>query len=234
MKAKRLFLFLLVFCSLSCTRSLVYSPSVTPTIKPLKAKELHLQGSLELFPETRPGKIDDHATTLGLTSNLSFGIKDNLGLRLKGWADIYGRQSNIRTGLALSATFAKEKSSDSRLLFIPTIGFAMDGGWFGGMGVGNTIIYQKNLSDKFSLHGGIGFNWGTEGFEKLENSFNEERLPQGSVLTSNLGFGYIVSDKLYFNFELIPMYQINSFDNKSNFLISPSMGFGYILNQPNP
>lgn len=215
----------------SCSRSLVYSPSINLTNKPLKEKEIDLQGGAELLPETRPEELQGNQTTLGLSGQFSYGFSDKFNLTIKGWADIEGRESLIRSGYSLNGQIIKVLSERDRVIILPRIGIALNGNDITGYGLGTSMIYQNSINQKLSWYGGAGLLWGFRYLEKDINSDNEEKIPMGFGVVGNLGLVWQLSNHLRLNCELNPIYQINPFDNNSQILLTPSLGIGYTINR---
>jgi len=214
-----------------CSRSLVYSPSINLTNKTLKAKEVDLQGGVELMPETRPIALLGNQTTLGLNGQLSYGFSDKFNLTIKGWVDVEGRENLYRSGYSLAGQFVKTISEDSRLIVLPRIGIGLSGNIISGYGLGTSAIYQKSINQNLSWYGGAGLLWGFRYLGTDLNAQNEEKIPMGIGLMGSMGVGWQLSDGLRLNCEINPIYQINTFDENSQILVSPSIGLGYTLNR---
>jgi hypothetical protein len=215
----------------SCSKSYVYSPSINLTNQPIKAKEVDIQGGVELLPETRPGELKGNQTTLGLSGQLSYGFSNRFNLTIKGWADLEGRQSLIRYGYSLNGQFIKTISEGKRVIFLPRIGIALSGSNIGGYGLGTSVVYQNSINQKLSWYGGAGFLWGYRYLDKITNRENEKKIPMGFGIIGNLGIGWQVFSDMRLNCEISPIYQINTFDGNTQILLSPSIGVGFTLNK---
>jgi len=214
-----------------CSKSLVYSPSINLTNQPIKEKEVDIQVSAELLPETRPEELQGNQTTFGLSGQLSYGFSDKFNLTVKGWGDAEGRGSLIRSGYSLNGQFIKTLSERNRIILLPRIGIALNGNDIAGYGLGASMIYQNSINQKVSWYGGSGLLWGFRYLEKDTNSENEEKLPMGFGIVGNLGIGWQISNSIRLNCEANPAYQINTFDGNSQMLLSPTIGIGYTLNK---
>jgi hypothetical protein len=228
---KRLGILVLIGLLSSCSKSLVYSPSINLTNQPIKEKEIDIQGNIELLPETRPEVLRGNQTTLGLGGQLCYGFTDRFNLTIKGWADIEGRESLTRSGYSLNGQFIKSISENHRLIILPRIGIALNGTDISGYGFGASMIYQNSINQKLSWYGGGGLIWGFRYLEKETNSQNEEKLPIGFGIVGNLGISWQLSNSIRLNCEINPIYQINTFDENAQILLSPSIGIGYTLNK---
>lgn len=233
MKYINLWIILIIGILTSCSNSLVYSPSINLPNKPLKEKEIDLQGGLELLAETRPEELQGNQTTLGLGGQLSYGFSNKFNLSLKGWADIEGRENSIRSGYALNGQFIKLIDEESRIITIPRLGIVLDGNEISGYGIGTSILYQKSISKIFSWYGGVGLLWGFRDLDKEKNYNDKEKLPMGFGILGNLGIGCQLLNTIRLNLEINPIYQINTFDENSQMLFSPTIGIGYTLNRKN-
>lgn len=230
---KKLSLILSLATMLSCSKSLVYSPSVNLPHQPLKEKEIDLQGGIGWFPETRPEELSGKQSTLGLDGQIGYGFSDRFNLSIKGWVDVEGRESLIRSGYSLNAQFIQEINSNSGIIILPRIGIALNGDEISGYGLAASALYQRNIRDGLSWYGGPGLLWGFRYLEKDRNQDGEEKLPMGIGILGNLGIAWQFVDGLRINCELNPVYQINTFDQNSQFIVSPSIGVGYTLRKRN-
>ncbi|HMQ85166.1 MAG TPA: hypothetical protein PKA00_19810 [Saprospiraceae bacterium] len=228
---KKILILVIIGLLTGCSRSLVYSPSINLSNKPLKEKEIDFQGGVELLPETRPEELQGNQTTLGLSGQLSYGFSDKFNLTIKGWADIEGRESLIRSGYSLNGQLIKILSERDRVIIIPRTGIALNGNEITGYGLGTSVIYQNTINQKLSWYGGAGLLWGFRYLEKETNKDNEEKIPMGFGIVGNLGLGWQLSNDLRINCELNPVYQINTFDNNSQILLAPTIGIGYTINR---
>lgn len=215
----------------SCSKSLVYSPSINLSNQPIQEKEIDLQGGVELLPEARPEELNGHQTTFGLSGQLSYGFSDKFNLTIKGWVDIEERESVIRSGYSLNGQFIKNLSGRKRVILLPRIGIALNENQISGYGLGTSMIYQKTINQKLSWYGGAGLLWGFRYLEKNTNYANEEKLPMGFGIVGNFGIGWQLLNSIRLNCELNPIYQINTFDENSQILLSPSIGIGYTINK---
>jgi hypothetical protein len=198
---------------------MIYSPSLDIPMNPLSKNQVDLQGGVGLFPETRPHKIDDKNRTLGACGRLSFGVTNNLTLSAKAWSDIE-RLEEFRTGFALSGQIIRPLSHHSRLIFIPRLGIATSGplGW--GQGVGFSTVFQQEIVQHYGYYLGLGSVWGWV-----------DKTSEGGIgLLAHIGFSRRLSDSFWLNFELNPVYQINYYDNKQPFLVSPTLSLGFRVN----
>ncbi|HKK89626.1 MAG TPA: hypothetical protein VJ917_12315 [Saprospiraceae bacterium] len=215
----------------SCSKSLVYSPSINLTNQPIQEKEIDLQGGVELLPEARPEELKGNQTTFGLSGQLSYGFSEKFNLTIKGWADSEGRENLFRSGYSLNGQLIKILSERKRVILIPRIGFALNGNEITGYGLGTSMIYQNSINQNFSWYGGAGLLWGFRYLEKETNNENEEKLPMGFGIVGNLGIGWQLSNSIRLNCELNPIYQINTFDDNAQILLSPSIGIGYTIDR---
>ncbi len=222
---------LLLAALTSCSPSLIYSPSINLTNESLKSGEIDLSGGVELLPETRPDAIRGNQTTLGVSGQLAYGFSDKFNLTVKGWGDIEGRGHDSRMGFSLNGQFIKVFDPASRLIVLPRFGIALDGANIGGYGIGSSVIYQHTINQRFSWYGGTGLVWGFRQLNRAVNRESELKMPMGFGIIANLGLGWQVTDRIHVNGEINPVYQINTFDDNSQFLVAPSVGVGYTINK---
>jgi len=230
MKTKT-FAFLVVILLLSsCSKSLVYSPSINLPNEILEEGDIDLSGGVELMPETRPEALGDSPTTIGLVGQIKYGISDDIHFLMKGWIDIQGREEPTRSGFAFGGQFIMKRNVTSRFIFLPRLGGAMKGDDMDGLGINLSVIYHEELSDKLSFYIGGGLLWGAHSSDKILTSEGEERLPMGYGFINHTGVAYEIVKGLRVNFELTPIFQINTFDKNQQMLLSPQIGIGYTFN----
>lgn len=232
---KNIIIILLIGLLTSCSKSLVYSPSINLPNQPLKEKEIDIQGGVELLPETRPEELQGNLTTFGMSGQLSYGFTEKFNLSVKGWGDLEGRESTIRSGYSLNGQFIKplDENEDNRIIFLPRIGIALNGNDIAGYGLGVSAIYQQTINEKLSWYGGAGLFWGFRYLEKELNLNNEEKMPAGFGVIGNVGIGWQLSNNIRLNCEISPIYQINTFDENSQLMFSPTFGIAYTLKKKN-
>ena len=222
------FFYLVIVLLISSCSSQVYSPSLNLTTKPLKEKEIDIHGGVEMLPETLPEDIGSNST-LGLNWHLAYGFSDNFNLTVKGWNIVDHLGEGMRHGQSLSAQFIKNTSNQGTIILIPKVGISIADRIISGYGFETAVVYQKKISNNLSWHGGSGVLWGFSTLGKDYNDQNQYRTPMGIGAIGYLGMGWQVSDQFRINAEANPIYQINSFDKISNFIISPTIGLGYTL-----
>lgn len=214
-----------------CSQSAVYSPSYNLSTESLKKDQIDFQGGMELMPEARAETLGGRPTTLGLNTQISYGISDEFNLSVKAWGDIEGRESVNRGGFALSAQFIRTLSESEKLIILPRAGMALSDGIESVLGYGfsSTILYQKTIHSNVSLYTGLGLIYGIHDLGESINTAGIRRLQSGFGLTANAGFAWQFHSNFRFNFELNPVYQINNFDENAQLLLSPSVGIAYLL-----
>ncbi len=230
---KKIAILMVIGMLISCSKSLVYSPSINLANQPIREKEIDIQCGVELLPESRPEELQGNKTTFGISGQLSYGFSDKFNLTIKGWGDAEGRERLIRSGYSLNGQFIKTLSERNRVIILPRIGMALNGNDIAGYGLGASIIYQNSINQKLSWYGGAGLLWGFRYLEKDINSKNEEKLPMGIGIIGNLGLAWQISNNIRLNCEVNPGYQINTFDENSQMFLSPTIGIGYTLNKVN-
>jgi hypothetical protein len=215
--------------SFSCSQSVVYSPSLNLSQKPLEEKEIDLQAGVGLLPETRPEQLIGAPTTLGMEAQVAYGFSDHFNLQVKAWGDVQGRENFMRTGYSLGAQFRRELKSGNHILIIPRVGMALNGSNISGYGFNLNYVYQAQLSENTSYYAGLGAIFGFRYLETDFNALGEERYPLGWGFLANIGLAWEFEPNWRLNFELIPIYQINTFEQESQLMLSPTVGFAYTI-----
>lgn len=216
-----------------CSKSMLYSPSLNLSNKPLKEKELDLQGGVELMPEARTEILGGNKTTLGVSGQVGYGFSDKFSLGVKGWIDAQGREDAARFGVALQGVVTRMTGPAKRLLLVPRIGLAFWGDQITGYGLGASAVFQKELSDQTAWHFGAGFAWGFRYLNEDINAAGENKIPMGLGLLGHIGFAWEFAPGLRLSVEATPLYQINTFDKNQQFIVSPQLGLGYTFRREN-
>ncbi len=217
----------------SCSKSMVYSPSLNLSNKPLREKELDLQGGVELMPEARTENLDGSKTTFGVSGQIGYGFSDKFSLGVKGWIDAQGREDVARFGVALQGQVVKITGPTNRLLLVPRIGLAFQGDQIAGYGLGSSAVFQKTLSGRTAWHFGAGLAWGFRYLDRDTNAAGENKIPMGFGLLGHIGFVWEFAPGLRLSAEATPLYQINTFDKNQQFMVSPQLGLGYTFRRDN-
>ena len=225
-----IFLFLVIITA-SCSRSLIYSPSINPPNQALKEKEIDIQAGAGLLPETRPEEIHgDYTSTLGVGAQIGYGFSNKFNMSLKGWGDLEGRSNKFRSGYSLNARFYNDIDPNQRIIFIPKAGIALGGNEISGYALQASGVYQAGINNSTGWYGGVGFIWGFRDLDKELNYKDEMKMPMGFGISGNFGIGWEFTSNLRINCELNPIYQINTFDENSHFILSPTLGVAYTIN----
>jgi len=210
----------------SCSPSLVYSPSFNLEHARLAKNDLDISGSMELLPETRPEQsIESFA--LGYQAQIRYAFGDDFVMGLKTWGDLEGKFLDFRSGYALTTQFTKALSERERLLFIPRAGISLSGSEIAGYGLNANLLYQYMFTTKLSVYGGAGLLWGFYDLEQYTTNLGELRYPMGYAINTNLGMAYRINPQLRLNAEINPIFQINNFDQNQSFVLAPSLSLGY-------
>ncbi|MEZ4985970.1 MAG: hypothetical protein R2795_13200 [Saprospiraceae bacterium] len=220
----------MLFWVLSGCSSLLYSPSLNLTNQPIQEKQIDMQGGVELLPETRMlnATFPDNLQ-LGWSGGLRYGFGKQFNMGFKAWGEFSPRQTLLRGGGSIDAQFLRIISPQTRLILLPRVGIALNGNSIAGYGLSASAIYQREVSDHFSWYGGIGAVWGVKDFTQEQNIANELKMPMGAGVVGNLGIGWQLTNGLRANIELNPILQLNTFDNRQQFLLAPSVGVGYSI-----
>ena len=213
----------------SCSKSLVYSPSVNLPHQLLKKDQLDIGGGIELLPETRPERLSGESVTFGMNGQIAYGFSDRMNLTLKGWLDLQGRESSLRSGLSLHAQFIKKKSGKRHWVLLPRAGFAMSNDNIRGYGLSLALLHHEELNENLGYYFGTGLAWGARYLSKDLNDKMESKLPMGFGGMMHAGFSWAVTKKMRLNVELSPIFQIQTFDKNQLLMFSPQVGFAYRL-----
>lgn len=211
----------------SCTKSMVYSPSLNLPNKPIREKEIDIQGGVELMPEARAENLGGSPTTFGVNGQIGYGFSDKFSLGVKGWIDAQGREGATRFGVALHGQVVRATGPTKRLVIMPRIGLALQGDQIAGYGLGASAVFQKEFSEQVAWHIGGGLAWGFRYLNEDINAAGENKIPMGFGLLGHLGLAWEFAPGLRLGVEATPLYQINTFDENQQFIVSPQLGLGY-------
>ena len=220
--------FLLIVLT-SCSSSMVYSPSINLPNEILKKNEFDFHGGFEAMPETRPEKLSGgDQTTLGIHGQVGYGYNDKFNMSIKGWMDLGDRENEIRYGISLNSQFVKAINDKKKIIVLPRVGAS-----FGGIGIGyglsNSFIFHHAINQKVGYYAGVGGAWGYESLHNQTNDNGERKVPMGFGILGNFGLSWEIQSGIRLNFEVSPIYQINTFDDVDQFIFSPQIGVGYKL-----
>jgi hypothetical protein len=220
----------------SCSQSVLYNPAISLPVKPLEEKELFVQGSLGLLPETRPELLNGPSYTYAGCFQLGYGFSDRFSMSLSGWHDFEWREFatptsyRLRYGYSITGVINKQINEKSTLLFIPRAVVALHDRMISGYGLGLSTGIHHKIHEKIGIYGAAGFACGFENTKKKVNTENELKRPAGLALIFNLGASGLIYKNFGWNFELSPIYTMNFFDNKQHFILSPQVGISYLIN----
>ena len=218
----------------SCAASLVYSPSIGLTTKPLKQGDIDLKGAAVLLPETRPSSIGVQ-TTLGGEAHIAYGFTDKLALQVKGWAAV--KPDNVRMGYSLAGIRTLKETEKLRLILMPRVGIALNGNNIDGYGVELPLILQYNENANTTLFVGLGGAFGFSQLDKINKNADLAsgiageafKYPYGYAALLHTGLAYRLTRQFRINLELSSIYQLNTFDDRSHYLLSPNLAIGYTI-----
>lgn len=230
MKSIQIQVLSLAFLFIGCSRSAVYSPSLLLGKAPLKAKEVDIQGSIELMPEANPEALGGKQTTIGVVGQLGYGFSERFNMSLKGWYDIEDREDTLRSGYSLAAHFIKAKTATSRVIIAPKIGITLRANEINGYGASTAVVYHQTVGDRIGWYGGLELGWGTHDFFKAWSGYRgKEVLTMGFAGLAHLGFSGELFDRFRVNAEITPVYQYNYFEDNQQFMVSPTIVVGYTI-----
>lgn len=217
-------LILLVILCTGCSQSLLYSPALHLSEKPLAEKEVEIKGGIGLLPETRP--LDNlDKTTPGGSLELGYGFTNSFSLYASGWTDL--EDFGGRSGYALSSRLSLAQGTSYEVVTTPRVAMLLDGGSINGYGFELPVTVLLPFSPAVYSYVGAGFAYGVKEFEKQTNNNNEQLLPQGFGVIGHVGFGWNISNEWRLTGEVCPLYQINTFDEHNDFILSPGLSVGY-------
>lgn len=212
------------FTMQSCNRSLVYSPALNLPSKPLKQNETDIHTAVEFFPETRPSS-KSRLTSAGISTSLGYGFSDRFNMYGRLW--ITAKSEMIRSGMSINGHIIRRIDENQNLTIMPRIGVVMYNNSIQGYGFSASSIYTSRFTKNTSIYGGAGLLWGIHYLGEDINSNGESKIPMGFGLLMHAGFVWDLTSSIRVNIEINPIYQINTFDQSQQLVISPTLGLGY-------
>lgn len=218
---KRLILIIGLF-AVCCTPSLTYSPSIHLPAQPLKKRNAQAMIGIGMLVESRPQFVDK-PTAQGREIILRYGVSDYFTLQFKGWKDYSSNVKGSRSGVAYSnLILLNSEEALFKIGFLPTGAFLFDDdGLGGGGGIFPVCIWlpaYKIIHPYFAIGPGIGIRDLTEG-----------RRQWGWGVILNVGASLQITRHLSTNIEVARIKQVNVYENRTDYLFTPSFTAGYNL-----
>ena len=228
-KNHALFALIMSLLITACTSTEIYSPSLNLSDHQLHKDEIEIQAGIAPLPETRGYKTDSkNNTTFGGNMEIGYGFSNLVNLHLTGWTEL-NDNAFYRGGLALSSRINLYHSDSDELTLIPKVAIVMDNWGYEGHGFELPIIYLNRLSDEFYYYGGLGFILGVHSYEKEIVDTFHARVPFGYGVLGHFGAGFNINRLFRVTLELCPIYQYSYYDQRSDFIFSPTLSFGVII-----
>lgn len=209
----------------SCT-SYIYSPAVQLSNKQLIKGEVDVKAGFGKLPETKANNVND---TYGGVVTLGYGFSKSINLYANAWTETKSRSFFYRGGVALASRIRLWEKGNSQLLLYPRISVLRNNGRsFDAMGFELPLIFLTPISPKVYTYFGIGGGYGNRRLLMDRARKNEEMY----AIIGHMGVGYKPFDNLRLMLELNPICQFNRYDNRTNFILAPTLSIGYLINSP--
>jgi len=216
MNVKIALIVLFAFALSSCSNSIVYSPSLGLSADRLKKDEIDLSGGVAMLAETRPHL--DEATSLGAYLDVGYGFSDKFGLYLSTWRDF---DMSFRGGIELNSRIGLYDAESLSLEVIPRAAMLIDGNILQGYGFNVPVVLIYKYNSKLYGYTGIGPVAGSY----LERYIKDE-FGYGAMGHIALTYNW---NNFRFGIEVSPIYFYNRYDDRTDFVVSPAINFGYII-----
>lgn len=219
---KNLIYLVFISCLISsCAQSLIYSPALNLSEKPLKKEEVEFKVKVGAFPETRPYAIE-RKTSTAFYGSIGYGFTPNFNLTIGGFSDSKGNKG----GIECLSRICLQNFKDGELIFVPRYQFVF-GDFTTGSGIELPAVYLQRFNSPHFAYFGLGIAYGFENEDMFDNTVNNS--PDGLGVIGHLGYGFSIDSKYDLNFELNPIYQINRYDDKQDFILAPTISFSIRL-----
>ncbi len=210
-----------------CSASLIYSTSACLPAHRFEKSEVDIQGGLEWMPEARPDAIGGSPLTSAITGRIGYGVSKTFSLFAKYWVEVQHRATSPRVGFLAGSQFLKSFLDRGRLIVMPQFGLASQDLWTSGVGGGVSLLYQYDFAPSSGCYLGTGFYLGFQDFTRTTNPAGRLKMPMGWAMINHFGVALEFIKNTRINVELCPIFQFNTFEEKSHFILSPHFGVGY-------
>ncbi len=215
---------LLNFLAMSCT-SFVYSPALSLSESQVRGGKFEIKGGVAGLPESSPDNVNKKVSFCVL-GEIGLGLSDNININIGGFTE---PSEFNRGGVSFSSRIRLFSYEKSEILTFPKTEILFDGG-SRGYGLEIPFIYLHSFSQKFYSYYGLGFAYGFDGNnKKQQNNQGISKYREGYGIIGHIGLGWNFEKNVRLILELNPIYQINVFDDKKHFLISPTLMVGLSL-----
>jgi len=205
----------------NCTSSFIYSPSINLPPKPLQKGQLEVLGGFAFLPESRP-QTTKSKTAFGGEATFRYAVCDHFSLQTKAWKDFSENVDASRSGISTSTIAMLNDSSATRYALISTAAFVFDREGLEGGGGGLRLGISFLKYNPVALYGAIGPAFGLRNLSHDNNEW-------GWGILGNFGISTFIVDRITVRFEAACIHQINKYDKRTDFLISPSINIGYLF-----
>ncbi|MES2780179.1 MAG: hypothetical protein V4651_09820 [Bacteroidota bacterium] len=213
----------MTFALNSCT-SYIYSPAIQLSEKQLVKGEVDMKAGFGKLPET---KIATPYSRYGGVVNIGYGFSRDINFYASGWSDLTTKTLLYRGGLAVSSRIRLWEKGNTQVLLYPRISILRNNGKsFDAMGFELPLIYITPVSSLVYTYFGVGAAYGNRQL-LTDNARRDEEL---YAVIGHLGMGFKPFDNFRIMLELNPICQFNKYDERTNFILSPTISIGYILN----
>lgn len=210
---------------LTSCHSYVYAPAAQLPSKQLLKGEADVKGGIGKFPETR---TQNNQTTNSAAISIAYGFTQKLNLQVSGWTDVTTSKQLYRGGMAASSSVLLWEATSLRFSMVPKVAILRnDGKKFDAMAFELPLICTVDLPRSFYLYMGVGGAYGNR--RLLTNSASERE--EAYAFIGYAGIGYTFENSVRIMFEVNPIYLQNRYEDRNNFIISPTLGIGYVLNK---
>lgn len=220
-KIKLIVIFFILLTFISCVPSLVYSPSINLPPKPLDKDETQILGGVGYFPETRPDKVPSKMA-FGGEATIRHAFAKSFSLQLESWFDFSNNVEDSRWGLSLASIIVFNDSSNYRFGLMPIVAAAFDNNSIEGGGCYIPIALWLNHLDPINFYAAVGPAVGIR-------DITEENNQWGWGIIMNAGCGILFDNNITLNLEFSFIKQVNEFNSRSDYFLSPSLNIGYIF-----
>lgn len=205
--------------------SYVYAPAAQIPSRQLLKGEADVKGGIGKFPETR---TQNNRTTNSAAISIAYGFTKSLNLQVSGWADLTTPKQLYRGGMAASSSILLWDATSFRFSMIPKVAILRnDGKKFDAMAFELPLICTVDLPRSFYLYIGVGGAYGNR--RLLTKSASEQE--EAYAYIGYAGIGYTFQNSLRMMFEVNPIYLQNRYESQNNFILSPTLGVGYVINK---
>ena len=216
---------LLFLLSIQECSSLLYSPSLVLSDKPLTEGKADVVAGAVALPETNPS-IYGETIKYGYQVMLGYGFSDAVDAHLAHLGEFVPSSfSSFRSGYSLQSRIRPDARENSQFEFVPRFSILFSSSSAKSYGFDVPFIYLKRFNTNTYMYLGTGPFFGIENFTQLFDT----NLAHVYGLICHIAMGYNFAPSLRIMGEVNPILQENDFNRTFRFILAPSISAAFLF-----